>query len=116
MWEDNQGVDWQDEGLMIQHGEHIEEHKSAEEDDMHSMHDESFVEYQLEAHVEPMTKEDEQPSYGPAIDEEQTNAHAVGRVAILSRSSPLQEYINRACNTAFPLLTIIDIRERGRIS
>ncbi len=37
--------DWgENERLIIQHGEHIEEHESIEEDDMHSVHEVSFME------------------------------------------------------------------------
>lgn len=70
MREGDQGVD---ERLMIQHRDHIEEH---ELDDTHSVRDESFLESQLVAHVEPMM-EDEQTPLGPAIGVEQTTSREV---------------------------------------
>ena len=74
------------------------------------MHDELCVEGQLVAHVEPMVEEDEQPSFGPTIDEEQTNAQVSNRVVVLSYNIVLKEYIDRSCNMVFPLLSIL---ERG---
>ena len=50
------------------------------------------------------------PSLGRHIDEVQIDAHAVSRVAILSESSTLEEYIDRACSISSPLWPII---ERG---
>jgi len=41
------------------------EHESAEEDVIHSMHDEPFVESELEDHFEAMIEDDEQPSFVP---------------------------------------------------
>lgn len=51
---------------------------------MHSMHDERFVESQLEVHVESMIEEDEQSSFAPGIDEEQTNAQTTSRVVVFA--------------------------------
>jgi len=64
-----------------------------------AMHDESFVEGQLVAHVEPMVEEDEQPSLGSTIDGEKVNASATSRDVILSDNNPLQTYIDKTCNT-----------------
>ena len=52
----------------------------------------------------------EHPSLGRHIDEVQIDVHTVGRAAVLSMSSTLQEYINGACNTSCSLWPII---ERG---
>lgn len=54
----------------MQHREHIEECESVEEDDMHSVHDEPFLQSQLEAHVDPIMEEGEQPSFGLVINKE----------------------------------------------
>jgi len=104
---EEQVADLQDEQLMIQHEEYIEECESVKEDDMHGVNDEPLLESQLEAHVEPMMDEDEQLSFGLAIDKEQTNAQAVNRAIVILDSIPLHEYIDRACNIVFPLLSII---------
>ena len=50
----------------------------------------------------------EHPSVGGHIDEVQTDAHAVSRVAVLSGSSTLQEYIDGACSISCPLWPIIE--------
>lgn len=92
---------------MIQHGEHIEEHESIEEDAMHSMHDEPFLESQLEAHVEPMIEADEHPYLGSAIIEGKTNIQVACRVVVLLDKNPLQEYINRGVQHDFSFLSII---------
>ena len=52
----------------------------------------------------------EHPSLGRHIDELQIDVHTVGRVAILSVSSTLQEYVDGACSISCPLWPII---ERG---
>lgn len=70
MMEEEWVADLQDEQLMIHHEEYIEECESIEEDDMHGVNDEPLLESQLEAQVEPMMDEDEQPSFGLAIDKE----------------------------------------------
>lgn len=49
------------------------------------------------------------PSLGLPIDEVQTHIVVASKVATYSGSIPLQEFINRACNTVFPLFPI-----RGR--
>lgn len=113
MGENDKGADWRDERMMIQHGEHIEEHESLEEDGVHSVHDEPFLESQLEAHVESMMEQDEKSSFGQTIDEEQIDAQATGRAAVLLGNNPLQEYIDRAFNMVFPLVPILG---RGRFS
>ena len=51
---------------------------------MNDMHDEPFVESQLEVHVEPMIEEDEQPSFGSTIDEEQIDAQTTNRVILFA--------------------------------
>lgn len=76
-----------DESLVkIQHEQHMVEHESAEEDDNHNIHDEPFVESQLEVYVEPMIEENEQPSFGQVIDEEQKNAQIAIKVVVLAHS------------------------------
>lgn len=45
--------------VMIHHEQHMVEHESVKEEDMHNMHDDPFGESQLEDHVEPMMEEDE---------------------------------------------------------
>ena len=77
--------------VMIQLEQHMVEHESAQEDDMHVMHDELFGESQLEVHVEPIIKEDEQPSFGPAIDEEQTNAQTASGVVVFTDTCPWEK-------------------------
>ena len=52
----------------------------------------------------------EHPSLGRPTDEVQIDAHAVNKVAIISGSNTLQEYIDGACSIPCPLGPII---ERG---
>ena len=52
----------------------------------------------------------EYPSLGRHIDEVQIDVHTVGRAAVLSVSSTLQEYIDGACSMSCPLWPTI---ERG---
>ena len=54
----------------------------------------------------------EHPSLGQHIDEVRRDVHAVGRAAVLSVSSTLQEYINGACMQHI-LPTLAHYRERG---
>lgn len=89
--------------MMIQHGEHIE--KGELDEDV--MHDELYMEGQLQAHVDPMMKEDELPYFGSTIDKGHINAQATSRVAVLLDNNPLHEYIDKACSMVCPLLSIL---------
>lgn len=70
------------------------------------MHDESYVEGKLVAHVEPMVEEDEQPCLGSSINEEKIDASTIIQVAVLSdNNNPLQTYVGGTCNNVrLPLL------------
>lgn len=62
--------------VMIQQEQHMVEHESVEDNDMHSMHD------------EPMMEEDEQPSLGPAINAEQADVQRTHRTAVFANTCP----------------------------
>lgn len=88
--------------MMIQQIEHIEEHKLEED----VIHDETSVEGNLKAHFEPMTEEDELPT----IEQGNIDAVETSRHVVFLDNSPIQGYVDRACNTTFQ--SFIHPRER----
>lgn len=78
-----------DESLMkIQHEQHMVEHESNEEDDVHNFHDETLGESHLEDHIEPMMEEDEQTPLGLVIDEDQIDVQIASRVGVFIGTCP----------------------------
>ena len=51
---------------------------------MHSVHDQRSLESQLVVHVEPIMEEDEKPSFGPTIGEDQGYTHTTNKVIVLA--------------------------------